>query len=160
MTLPEIAFIGLGSNLGDRRETIETAVKTLKQTDGVEVVVVSRLIETKPVGPITQDTYLNGAMKIRTTVSPRDLLEICLCIEQTAGRDRVNEQRWGPRRLDLDLLLYGEQVIDEPGLHVPHPRMHEREFVLAPLSEIAPSWRHPGLDMTIQDLKSRLTITT
>lgn len=160
MTVPEIAYLGLGSNLGDRRATIESAICELKQVEGVEVVITSRLIETDPVGPVRQAPFLNGATKIRTTLSARSLLDICLALEKDHGRDRSVVQSWGPRTLDLDLLLYGDQVIDEPGLCVPHPLMHERGFVLVPLSEIAPLVRHPVLDTSIQDLRKRLLLTS
>lgn len=160
MTVPEIAYLGLGSNLGDRRATIESAIRALKKVESVEVVITSRLIETDPVGPVRQAPFLNGTTKVRTTLSARALLDICLAIEKGHGRDRSEEQSWGPRTLDLDLLLYGEQVIDEPGLCVPHPRMHERGFVLVPLSEIAPLARHPVQDSSIQDLRKRLVITS
>jgi len=150
------AYIGLGSNLGDRRALIETAVLELGRLDGVEVIAVSRLIETEPVGPSPQPGYLNGAVAIRTTLAPRRLLEAMHAIEASHGRDRANEPRWGPRRLDLDLLLYGEETIDEPGLTVPHPHMHERIFVLEPLSLIAPGVLHPALRVSIQCLRDRV----
>lgn len=158
MTLPEIAYVGLGANLGERRRTIESAVASLRRAEGIEVVLVSRLIETSPVGPVEQPAFLNGVVKLRTTRPARDLLEVCLSIERAHGRNREREQRWGPRVLDLDLLLFGDLAIDEPGLHVPHPRLHERGFVLVPLSEIAPQARHPRLDVTIQALRERLAI--
>lgn len=159
MTVPQIAYLGLGSNLGDRRATIESAISDLKQVEGIEVVITSRLIETDPVGPVQQAPFLNGATKIRTTLSARSLLDVCLALEKDHGRDRSGEPSWGPRTLDLDLLLYGEQMIDEPGLCVPHPRMHERGFVLVPLSEIAPLAKHPVLDTSIQDLRKCLVFT-
>ena len=157
MTPPEpIAYIGLGSNLGDRRRNLESALSTLRKTTGIELVAVSMLIETEPQGPPGQDRYLNGAATIRTKLSPRGLLQVMLEIESAHGRDRTVERRWGPRRLDLDLLMYADRIIDEPELVVPHPRMHQRTFVLAPLAEIAPDAVHPVLGVTIRALHEQL----
>ncbi len=153
---PSAAYIGLGSNLGDRRALIEAALADLARLDGVEVTAVSRLIETEPVGPSPQPEYLNGAAALRTTLGPRRLLEAMHAIEASHGRERANEPRWGPRRLDLDLLLYGRRMIDEPGLTVPHPHLHERIFVLEPLSLIAPCALHPVLGVSIQCLRDRV----
>ncbi len=151
-----IAYIGLGSNLGDRRRNLESALGALRKTTGIEVVAVSVLIETEPEGPPRQDRYLNGAAMIRTKLSPRGLLQAMLEIESAHGRDRMVERRWGPRRVDLDLLMYADRIIDEPDLVVPHPRMHRRTFVLAPLAEIAPDAVHPVLGVTIRALHERL----
>ncbi len=149
------AHIGLGSNLGDRRGLIEAAIETLDGLAGVKVTAVSPLIETEPVGPSGQPGYLNGAAALKTTLGPRDLLNAMRALEVSCGRDRQTEQRWGPRRLDLDLLLWGDLVIDEPGLTVPHPRMHERLFVLEPLALIAPGAIHPTLRMSVECLRDR-----
>jgi 2-amino-4-hydroxy-6-hydroxymethyldihydropteridine diphosphokinase len=158
MSAPEIAFVGLGANLGDREATIASAVRALRRTEGVEVTAASRLLETRPVGPVRQGRFLNGVVRLRTVLPPAALLRRCLAIERDHGRDRSREQRWGPRTLDLDLLLYGQLVIDEPGLTLPHPRMHERAFVLIPLSEIAPQARHPVLGLTAAALRERLAM--
>jgi len=136
------AYVGLGSNLGDRAETLRVALERLAATQGVEVVAVSSLRETDPVGPVTdQPRFLNGVAAVETTLGPRRLLEVLLAIEAELGRTRAGPPG-GPRTLDLDLLLYGEERIDEPGLQVPHPRLHERPFVLEPLEELG--WTPPG----------------
>ncbi len=137
------AFVGLGANLGDREATISRAVELLSDAAGVEVVAVSRLRETEPWGPVAQPTYLNGAAELETELPPRALLHVLLAVEQALGRDRTGE-RWGPRTIDLDLLLYEDAEIDEPGLAVPHPRLHERRFALEPLAELAPTAVVPG----------------
>jgi 2-amino-4-hydroxy-6-hydroxymethyldihydropteridine diphosphokinase len=153
------AYIALGSNLGDRRAQIESAIDELKKLPGTSVVAISSLIETDPVGPPGQGQYLNAAAAVRTSRSPRQLLDDLLGIEKAHGRDRSREAaRWGPRTLDLDLLLYGELVMDEPGLTLPHPRMHEREFVLRPLAQIAGDVVHPVLRLPIRSLLERVVM--
>jgi 2-amino-4-hydroxy-6-hydroxymethyldihydropteridine diphosphokinase len=136
------AFVGIGSNLGERESQLCRAIELLGAEDGIEVVAISSLRETEPVGPVEQGPFLNGAVQIATDLAPRELLERLLAIEQTMGR--VRSERWGPRTIDLDLLLYGELVLDEPGLTVPHPRLAERRFALEPLSELDPSLTIPG----------------
>lgn len=138
------AFIALGSNLGDREATIHSAVAELGATDGVEVVAVSSLEETEPVGYLDQPRFLNGAAELLTELSPRELLELLLAVEARFGRDRAAGPPQGPRTLDLDLLLYGAERLEEPGLELPHPRLHERLFVLRPLAELDPSLEVPG----------------
>ena len=137
------AFVGLGSNLGAREATIARAIELLSRTEGVEVVAVSRLRETAPWGPVEQPPYLNGVVELETDLPPRALLGALLEVEQALGRDRSGE-RWGPRTIDLDLLLYDGIRVDEPGLTVPHPRLHERRFALEPLAELAPDAVVPG----------------
>jgi 2-amino-4-hydroxy-6-hydroxymethyldihydropteridine diphosphokinase len=136
------AFVGIGSNLGDREATLRRAIELLAAEDGIEVLAVSELRETEPVGPVEQGPFLNGAVRLATELPPRELLERLLAIEQRLGR--VRNERFGPRTIDLDLLLYGEQVIDEPGLTIPHPRLHERRFALDPVAELAPDLFIPG----------------
>ena len=150
--MPETADISLGSNMGARRAAIEAAVDALRATEGVNELVLSEVIETPPVGPTGQGPYYNAVVRLQTTLSPRGLLERCQQIETEHGRDRDSEQRWGSRPLDLDLLLHGDSVIDEPGLTVPHPLMHERDFVLRPLVQIAPGAVHPVLKATAESL--------
>lgn len=129
------AYVGLGSNLGDRAALLDSAVAALRKADGVRVVRCSRYHETDPVGgPPGQSKYLNAVVELRVTRSARDLLDLLLGIEADHGR--VRDQRNGPRSLDLDLLLYGNSPINEPGLQAPHPRMWDRVFVLAPLAEL------------------------
>lgn len=130
------AFLGLGSNLGDRAATLRAAITALDAAPGVHVTRISSLYETPPWGPVPQGPYLNACIGVETSLSPRALLELGLAIERDHGRERAI--RWGPRTLDIDLLLYGSDHVDEDGLIVPHPRMAERAFVLVPLSEIAP----------------------
>jgi 2-amino-4-hydroxy-6-hydroxymethyldihydropteridine diphosphokinase len=137
------AYVGLGANLGDREATLRAAVGALAAEEGVEVVSVSFLRETQPVGVGQQPVYLNGAAELETKLTARELLDRLLAVEQRFGRTRVPGEH-APRTLDLDLLLYGDEVIDEPGLHVPHPRLHERRFVLEPLAELAPGLVVPG----------------
>jgi 2-amino-4-hydroxy-6-hydroxymethyldihydropteridine diphosphokinase len=137
------AYIGLGANIGDRAVTLLRAVDLLGGSTHVDVLRVSQLRETEPVGVVDQPPFLNGAVEITTTLSPRALLDLLLEIERTLGR--VRGERWGPRTVDLDLLVYGDETVDEPGLGVPHPRLHERRFALEPLAELAPELVVPGL---------------
>ena len=136
------AYVGVGSNLGDREHTLRAALERLAASPDIEVVAVSSLRETDPVGPVTdQPRFLNGAAALETSLSPRRLLELLLQIEAEFGRTR-NGPPGGPRTLDLDLLLYGDVHLCEPGLEVPHPRLHERDFVLEPLRELG--WTPPA----------------
>ena len=132
-----VAYVGVGSNLGDREATIRAAISALPG-----VVAVSQLRETDPAGIIEQPAFLNGAVALETELSPRQLLDTLLAIERELGRER--RERWGPRTIDLDLLLYGGETVDEPGLTVPHPRLHERRFALEPLVELDPELLIPG----------------
>ena len=139
------AYVGIGSNLGDRVEIVRRALELLGEADGVEVVAVSTLRETEPWGPVAQPPFLNGAAALETRLGPEALLATLLSVEQTLGRRRDGAAaRWGPRTIDLDLLLYGERTLDLPGLTVPHPRLHERRFALEPLAELAPDADVPG----------------
>lgn len=130
------AVVGIGSNLGDRGALVEGAIERVAALEGVCLVAVSEVIETEPVGGPTQGAYLNAAVLIETSLSPRALLDELLAIERMFGRER--RERWGPRTLDLDVLWVEGLVVDEPGLTVPHPRLHERTFALVPLVEVAP----------------------
>jgi 2-amino-4-hydroxy-6-hydroxymethyldihydropteridine diphosphokinase len=138
------AFIGLGANLGDREATIRQAVKAIDDASNTWLLLISSLRETDPVGYLDQPRFLNGVAMIATTASARELLDSLLELERRLGRDRSGSRAGGPRAIDLDLLLYGDETIDEPGLQVPHPRLHERRFVLEPLAEIRPRLVIPG----------------
>jgi len=137
------AYVGLGANLGPREKTLRHAVELLGDTEHVDLIAVSELRETDPVGVVDQPRFLNGAAAVETTLPPRALLDALLGIERELGRVR-REERWGPRIVDLDLLLYGDEIVDEPGLRVPHPRLHERRFALEPLAELDPDLEIPG----------------
>jgi 2-amino-4-hydroxy-6-hydroxymethyldihydropteridine diphosphokinase len=137
------AYVGLGANLGEREATIRAACEALSAEAGIEVVAVSTLRETEPVGVGEQPLFLNGVAALDTTLEPGALLDRLLAVEERFGRVRVAGEH-GPRTLDLDLLLYGNEQIEEPGLTVPHPRLHERRFVLEPLAELNPGLVVPG----------------
>jgi 2-amino-4-hydroxy-6-hydroxymethyldihydropteridine diphosphokinase len=136
------AFLSLGSNQGDRASLLAQALGRLDRVPGVQVVAVSSLYATAPVGREDQPEFLNAVAEVRTSLSPRELLAACLRIEADLGRIRT--ERWGPRTIDLDLLFHGEARLAEDALTLPHPRMKERAFVLAPLAEIAPDLRLEG----------------
>ena len=143
-----IAYVGLGANVGDREGTIRASIAQLPG-----VVAVSPLRETDPVGVTDQPQFLNGVAALETELAPRELLDVLLSVERRLGRER--RERWGPRTIDLDLLLYGDEVIDEDGLTVPHPRLGERRFVLEPLADLAPKLVVPGLG-GVEDLLAEL----
>jgi 2-amino-4-hydroxy-6-hydroxymethyldihydropteridine diphosphokinase len=138
------AFVGLGSNLGDREGTLRAAVERLRRVAGTGVTKVSAFRDTKPLGYVDQPRFLNGAVELETSLAARALLDELLAIELEFGRDRSAAPPQGPRTLDLDLLLYGGATVREPGLELPHPRLHERAFVLEPLVELDPGLEIPG----------------
>ena len=137
------AYVGLGANLGERERMLRAAVDALAAVDGIEVVAVSTLRETEPVGVGEQPRFLNGVVALDTTLAAGELLDRLLALERRFGRVRTPGEH-GPRTLDLDLLLYGDEEIEEPGLTIPHTRLHERRFVLEPLAELAPGLVVPG----------------
>ena len=138
------AYVGLGSNLGEPERQIEQALELLGAEEGIELRAVSTLRWTDPVGYEDQPRFLNGAAEVETALGARELLERLLAIERRLGRERGAGPRFGPRTIDLDLLVYGVSVVDEPGLTVPHPRLAERRFALEPLAELAPELEVPG----------------
>jgi 2-amino-4-hydroxy-6-hydroxymethyldihydropteridine diphosphokinase len=154
---PHNACIALGSNLGDRKAQLDRALTALCTHPQITIAAVSSFHETAPVGgPTGQPMYLNAAASLRTSLKPHELLDVMLDTEHALGRDRSWGERNGPRTIDLDLLLYEDLLIDEPGLTLPHPRMHERIFVLRPLAEVAPDAIHPRLKKTVRDLLREL----
>lgn len=145
------AFLGLGSNLGERESHIREALCRLDEHQGIRVERVSSLYETAPVGYTDQPDFLNAVAEVRTELGPRDLLETVLGIEKEMGRTR--NLRWGPRVIDIDLLLFGDSAIDAPDLVIPHPRMADRAFAMAPLAEIAPDLMLPDGRMVVEALE-------
>jgi 2-amino-4-hydroxy-6-hydroxymethyldihydropteridine diphosphokinase len=148
--------LGLGGNVGPVRAAIESACVELRALRGTRLVARSGVIVTAPVGPVPQPHFLNAAAVVETALAPRDLLAGVLEIERRHGRERSREERWGPRTLDIDILLYGDLQVVEPGLRVPHPALAARRFALAPLAEIAPDWPVPGTGLTVAALLRRL----
>jgi 2-amino-4-hydroxy-6-hydroxymethyldihydropteridine diphosphokinase len=139
----ERAYVGIGANLGDREATILRALRLLVEHPGIDVVAVSALRETEPWGYADQPPFLNAAAAVTTSLGAAELLAVLLAVEQELGRSRAGPQ-YGPRTIDLDLLLFGDAALDEPGLTVPHPRLHERAFALEPLLELEPELVVPG----------------
>ncbi len=137
-----VAYVGIGSNVGDRSRFVRDAVEALRSNDDVEVLDVSSLYETSPLGGPPQRSFINLAVKIDTALEPRALLETCKAIEARFGRE-PSDIRWGPRVVDLDILLYGDEKVNEPDLEIPHARLRERKFALIPLLEMEPGITDP-----------------
>jgi 2-amino-4-hydroxy-6-hydroxymethyldihydropteridine diphosphokinase len=152
-----VAYIGIGANIGSLVEQCREAVSRLRATPGIADLRTSSLYRTEPIGPEGQDWFINLAVEIKTDIPYRRLFDILKNIEKLMGR--TEELRWGPRVIDLDLLLYGQAVIDEEGLTVPHPEMHKRRFVLEPLCEIASYTIHPLFNVSARGLLDRLSET-
>lgn len=144
------AYLGLGSNIGDREQQLLKAIDLIGHIKGIKVTKQSPIYETAPVGYTDQPNFLNLCLEVETALSPQQLLKHCLDIEQQLHR--VREIRWGPRTLDIDILLYGDNIIETDNLSVPHPRMQERAFVLIPLNDIASDKKDPRLNQKIHDL--------
>jgi len=156
-----IAYLGLGSNLGDRLANIQRALVQLEDCPGILTVATSCFYETEPLLPPgiesttpRQEWYINAVIAVKTTLEPAELLETCLEIERELGRVRDLKTRWGPRVIDIDILFYGDEIItlDNPPLTIPHPHLHERAFVLVPMLELQPEFKHPVLNQTIAQL--------
>ncbi|WP_035253013.1 2-amino-4-hydroxy-6-hydroxymethyldihydropteridine diphosphokinase [Desulfatiglans anilini] len=147
-------FVGIGSNMGDKTAQCRLAVERMNQIPGCRVAAVSPFFGSEPVGVVGQDWYVNAVAELEVEIPARRLLEALLAIE--AGMGRVRLKKWDSRPIDLDILIFGKEVIDEADLSVPHPLMHTRRFVLAPLAALAAEWVHPVLNMTVQALLDRL----
>ena len=144
------AYLGLGSNVGERLEQLESAIKILDNVEGVQVSQISSVYETEPVGYVDQPNFLNLCVEVKTELTPQQLLQRCFYTEQQLHR--VRDIRWGPRTLDVDILLYEDEIIEEENLIVPHPRMRERAFVLTPLNDIAADVVEPRTQLSISEL--------
>jgi len=144
------AYLGLGSNLGDRFLLLREAVQMIKNSAGIKISMVSHVYESEPVGVTHQPRFLNAVVEILTDLDEKELLKVCQKIENDLGRER--KERWGPRNIDIDILIYDDLVSSTKELSIPHPFFHEREFVLRPMADIAPDLVHPVLDMSVSEL--------
>ena len=148
------AYIAFGSNMGDKKKYLDNAIQGLRDMKEIVVEKVSEYLVTEPYGDVEQDEFLNGALRVQTLLSPEELLDRLHVLEQAADRKRIIH--WGPRTLDLDILFYDQEIIDMPDLHIPHIDLHNRDFVLVPMNQIAPYLRHPVLNQTISQLLDSL----
>ena len=149
-----IAYLGLGSNIGDREANLSSAIQKLSEVSGIEITKISSRYETKPYGKTDQPDFMNMAVEVDTNLTPLDLLETVLGVEHELGR--VRNEVWGPRNIDIDILLYEDLELQLTDLKVPHPEMHLRSFVIDPLNEIAPKREHPTLKLTVEQIKEQL----
>jgi 2-amino-4-hydroxy-6-hydroxymethyldihydropteridine diphosphokinase len=149
-----LTYIGIGSNVGDSLQNCRQAMARLATGAGNEVIRCSPFYWTEPVGEKNQDWFVNAVAAVETSMTPRTYLDFLLSVEKGMGRER--KEPWGPRVIDLDLLFYGSEIIDEKGMKIPHPRLHERRFVLVPLNDIAPDWVHPQLHKTVSQMLAEL----
>lgn len=152
------AYVAFGSNLGNKKKFLDDGIQGLKDTPSCKVESVSEYLVTEPYGGVEQDEFLNGVLKLRTLLTPEELLDRLHELEAAANRERIIH--WGPRTLDLDILFYDNEIIDTPNLHIPHIDMENRDFVLKPMDEIAPYYRHPVLNKTIHQLFENLLSRT
>jgi 2-amino-4-hydroxy-6-hydroxymethyldihydropteridine diphosphokinase len=153
-TKPVVAYIGLGANEGEPRRQLEEAMASLAAAEEIELVKTSSLYLNPPLGPPDQPWYVNAVIQVRTRLTSEELLRVLQRVENELGR--VRREHWGPRRIDLDLLLYNGVILSGPDLRLPHPEMHKRSFVLVPLAEIAPQAWHPALEKTASELLGNL----
>jgi 2-amino-4-hydroxy-6-hydroxymethyldihydropteridine diphosphokinase len=153
-TKPVVAYLGLGANEGEPRRQLQEATARLAATEEIEVVKASSFYLNPPLGPPDQPWYINAVIQVRTRLAPEELLRVLHRVERDLGR--VRGERWGPRLIDIDLLLYNGLIISGPDLCLPHPEMHKRPFVLVPLAEMAPQAWHPGLEKTAAELLAEL----
>ena len=153
---PVVAYLGLGANQGDPRRQLQEAMTRLAATEEVEVLKSSSFYQTPPLGPPDQPWYVNAVVQVRTRLAPEELLRVLHRVEEDLGR--VRQERWGPRLIDIDLLLYNGIILSGPDLCLPHPEMHKRSFVLVPLAEIAPQAWHPVLEQTASELLAKLNL--
>jgi len=149
-----LAYIGIGSNLGDKLENCRRAMEAIGADARNRLIRRSRFYRTEPVGKKDQEWFINAVVAVETTMRPRELMEFLLSVEK--GMGRIRQERWGPRIIDLDILFYGDRVLDEEGLQIPHPRLHERRFVLAPLKDMAPGLLHPVFRRTVAEILEEL----
>ena len=152
--LTKHVFLGLGSNLGDRETHLKDAIRTLSSHASINITAQSSVLGTEPMGNENQGKFLNAVVEIETTMSPRELLHACLDIEIQQGR--VRKGKWGPRTIDIDILFFSDQLIQEDGLHIPHPEVHNRPFTLIPMAEIAPDFIHPMMEKDIKAMSGAL----
>ncbi len=157
MVFLSTVYIGLGSNLGNKKENIQRALDLLNNTEGILILKVSSLYETEPVGYEDQDWFINAVAQIETSIPPQEILKIFKEIETQIGREE--SIRWGPRKIDLDILFYDQLIYKSSDLEIPHPRLHERAFMLVPLAEINKELIHPIYNKSINALISELNIT-
>ena len=149
-----LTYIGIGSNLGDSLQNCRKAIARVASGPGNRLIRCSPFYSTEPVGEKDQNWFVNAVAAVETNLSSRDYLDFLLSVEKEMGRER--KEPWGPRVIDLDLLFYGDEMIDEEGLKIPHPRLQERRFVLVPLNDIAPDWLHPRLHKTVSQMLAEL----